>query len=385
MSNGIASGDHPSSASFPLVVENLFDGDRWLGPTAVTVAEGRVAALEPAAGRAARPGSLVPGFIDAQVNGGGGALFNDQPTAATLGRIGAAHARFGTTAFLPTLISDSYDTMARAADAVAQALRSRQPGVLGVHFEGPHLSLEKRGVHAPAALRPLADAELALFARADLGVRVVTLAPETVAPEDIRRLVALGVRVCLGHSGADFATVRRALEAGASGFTHLYNAMSPLTAREPGMVGAALLDRDSWCGVILDGCHVHDASALVALKAKGPGKVVWVTDAMPPVGTDADAFTLHGQPITRRGLELRDARGALAGSVLDMATAVRSGVTRLALPLEESLRMASRYPAEWLRLGPDYGRIAVGARADLVLIDGDVHARATYIAGELVT
>jgi N-acetylglucosamine-6-phosphate deacetylase len=326
----------------------------------------------------------VPGFIDAQVNGGGGALFNREPTAEAIARIGAAHACFGTTAFLPTVISDSYDVMARAADAIAAALRTGQPGVLGVHFEGPHLSLAKRGVHAPQAIRPLGDPELALFARTDLGVRLVTLAPEAVSPDDIRRLVSLGVQVCLGHSNADFATTKRALEAGASGFTHLYNAMSPLTAREPGMVGAALVDPDSWCGLILDGCHVHDASARLALRAKGPGKVVWVTDAMSPVGTDEETFDLYGERVTRRGLELRDARGALAGSVLDMATAVQNGVRRLSLPLEESLRMASRYPAERLRLGPEYGRIAVGARADLVLIDDDVNVQATFIAGELV-
>src|SRR5262249_4623369 len=158
-----------------------------------------------------------------------------------------------------------------------------------------------KGVHPARQIRPISEREWALFARNDLGIRVVTLAPETVPVRDIERLVNLGIRVCLGHSNADFETVQRALRAGATGFTHLVNAMSPFSSRQPGMVGAALLDDNSWCGLILDGCHVHFASAKVALKAKRAGKVLWVTDAMPPVGTDATEFELFGGKVTRTG------------------------------------------------------------------------------------
>lgn len=370
-----------------LIPDALFDGERWLSPASITIEAGRVVALEPAPGGTGTrlAGSLVPGFIDVQVNGGGGLLFNNAPTAASIARIGAAHARFGTTAFLPTLITDSLETMTRAADAVSAALRAGSPGVLGIHFEGPHLSVPKKGVHPSRWIRPLGEAEMALFERRDLGIRVVTLAPDAVTVGDIRRLVTCGVRVCLGHSDADFETTMKALEAGATGFTHLFNAMSPLTSREPGMVGAALLDEKSWCGVILDGCHVHDASVRLALSAKRPGKIMWVTDAMAPVGTDENAFELFGEKVTRSGNQLRDARGALAGSVLDMTTAVRNGVRRLRLPLEQSLRMASRVPADFLQLGPDYGRIAVSGRADLVLLDSDLNIKASWVGGQPIS
>ena len=369
-----------------LLADALFDGEVIRRSVPVTIDAGRIIALDSVGGvePTRLPGLLAPGFIDIQVNGGGGVLFNDAPTVSTIARIGAAHARFGTTGFLPTLISDSAEVMARAADAVSAALGDGTPGVLGIHFEGPHLSLAKRGVHPARAIRPIGEREWALFARTDLGVRVVTVAPETVPASDITRLGELGVLVCLGHSNADVDTVQRALQAGATGFTHLYNAMSPLTSREPGMVGAALVDERSWCGLILDGVHVHPATARLALAAKPAGKIVWVTDAMPPVGTDATEFELFGAPIVRSGNSLRDRAGTLAGSVLDMATAVRNGVHLLGLSLAESLNMASRYPAELLRLGSERGRIAPGARADLVLLDDGLQIGATWIAGQLV-
>jgi N-acetylglucosamine-6-phosphate deacetylase len=172
------------------------------------------------------------------------------------------------------------------------------------------------------------------------------------------------------------------LRAGATGFTHLFNAMSPLTARDPGMVGAALTDADSWCGLILDGCHVHAASAQLALKAKPSGKVIWVTDAMPPVGTDGDEFVLLGARVKRDGARLVDEDGVLAGSVLDMASAVRNGVRYLQLSLEASLRMATRHPADFLQLSSDYGRMVVNGRADLVLLDDQHHVTATWINGQ---
>jgi N-acetylglucosamine-6-phosphate deacetylase len=369
-----------------LLADEVFDGEELHLSMPVTIVDGRVVALDTVPGVEPQrlSGLLAPGFIDIQVNGGGGALFNDAPTVSTIARIGAAHARFGTTAFLPTLMTDSAEIMSRAADAVSEALRLGIPGVLGIHFEGPYLSVAKRGVHRAHAIRRISAAEWELFERTDLGTRVVTLAPESVPEPDIERLVELGFLVCLGHSNADFETAQRALQAGATGFTHLFNAMSPLSSREPGMVGAALVDEDSWCGLILDGCHVHHAAAKVALKAKRAGKVMWVTDAMPPVGTEDTEFELFGARVVRSGNQLRDPNGTLAGSVLDMTTAVRTGVRRLQLPVVESLRMASRYPAEFLRLGNEYARIAVNARADLVLLDDDLNLKATWISGQRV-
>ncbi|MDL3984201.1 N-acetylglucosamine-6-phosphate deacetylase [Shewanella xiamenensis] len=372
---------------FTLIAEQLFDGEAFHRDVPVTIEDGLIASLDTASGakEIRYPGTLVPGFIDVQVNGGGGALFNSSPTVACIETIGKAHARFGTTGFLPTLITDNVQVMAKAADAVALAVAQKSAGVLGVHFEGPHLSVPKKGVHPQGFIREITEAELAIFCRQDLGIRVVTLAPENVSPEVIRLLVESGVKVCLGHSNADYDTVVAALAAGATGFTHLYNAMSPLGSREPGVVGAAIESETAWCGLIVDGHHVHPAAARIALRAKPRGKVMLVTDAMPPVGLDDEtSFELFGTQVLRVGDRLNAVTGELAGCVLDMATAVENSVKMLGLPLGEALRMASLYPAEFLGIAESVGRLAVGQRADLVLLDNQHKVLANYIAGNAV-
>lgn len=372
---------------FTLIAEQLFDGEAFHRDVPVTIEDGLIASLDTASGakEIRYPGTLVPGFIDVQVNGGGGALFNTSPTVACIETIGKAHARFGTTGFLPTLITDDVQVMAKAADAVASAVAQKSAGVLGVHFEGPHLSVPKKGVHLQGFIREITEAELAIFCRQDLGIRVVTLAPENVSPEVIRLLVESGVKVCLGHSNADYDTVVAALAAGATGFTHLYNAMSPLGSREPGVVGAAIESETAWCGLIVDGHHVHPAAARVALRAKPRGKVMLVTDAMPPVGMDDEtSFELFGTQVLRVGDRLNAVTGELAGCVLDMATAVENCVKMLGLPLGEALRMASLYPAEFLGIAESVGRLVVGQRADLVLLDNQHKVLANYIAGNAV-
>ncbi|MFB2680721.1 N-acetylglucosamine-6-phosphate deacetylase [Shewanella mangrovisoli] len=372
---------------FTLIAEQLFDGEAFHRNVPVTIEDGLIASLDTASGakEIRYPGTLVPGFIDVQVNGGGGALFNSSPTVACIETIGKAHARFGTAGFLPTLITDDVQVMAKAADAVASAVAQKSAGVLGVHFEGPHLSVPKKGVHPQGFIREITEAELAIFCRQDLGIRVVTLAPENVSPEVIRLLVESGVKVCLGHSNADYDTVVAALAAGATGFTHLYNAMSPLGSREPGVVGAAIESETAWCGLIVDGHHVHPAAARVALRAKPRGKVMLVTDAMPPVGMDDEtSFELFGTQVLRVGDRLNAVTGELAGCVLDMATAVENSVKMLGLPLGEALRMASLYPAEFLGIAESVGRLAVGQRADLVLLDNQHKVLANYIAGNAV-
>ncbi|MGL4476207.1 MAG: N-acetylglucosamine-6-phosphate deacetylase, partial [Shewanella sp.] len=283
---------------------------------------------------------------------------------------------------LPTLITDDIEVMQAASSAMAQAIKAQVPGILGVHFEGPHLSVPKKGVHPAGHIRRIANAELAEFARQDLGIKLVTLAPENVAEDVISQLVAAGVKVCLGHSNADYATAMAAINAGADGFTHLFNAMSALGSREPGMVGAAL-DSDAWCGLIVDGHHVHAASARIALRAKAPGKVLLVTDAMPPVGDDDNlTFELFGQQVIRSGDRLNAVTGELAGCVLDMASAVRNSVSMLGLSLDEALRMASLYPAQYLGVSDDYGQLTVGARADFVVLDDYLQVSHTYIGGD---
>ena len=326
--------------------------------------------------------TLLPGYIDCQVNGGGGALFNNAPDVDTLHRIGAAHRRFGTTGFLPTLISDDAQVMEQAITATRQAINQKVPGVLGIHLEGPYIAPARKGTHDAGKFRVPDAAEMDMATALDNGITLITLAPECVGTDVVRALVERGALLCAGHTAASYDQARAGLDAGIRGFTHLFNAMSPLTGREPGTVGAALEDRDSWCGVIVDGHHVHPASLRVVLAAKPRGKVLLVTDAMPPVGADDPSYVLYGETITVRDGVVRNAAGSLAGSALDMATAVRNTVQWLNLPLEEAARMASTYPAQFLGIGDRYGRIAPGYQADLVALDEQLQVIETWIAGK---
>ena len=326
-------------------------------------------------------GYLVPGFIDAQVNGGGGVLFNNDTTVDAINAIGRAHRRFGTTGFLPTLISDDAAVMQRAITATRDAIEQGVPGVLGIHLEGPYLAPARKGTHDDAKFRvPDAD-EIAMATSLDNGISLLTLAPERVPTESIRAIVQRGGIVTAGHTAGSYDEIRAGIDAGITGFTHLYNAMTPLQGREPGAVGAALEDDACWCGVIVDGVHVHPASLRVALKAKPRGRVFLVTDAMPMVGGDDPSFDLYGETITAIDGVVRNAAGALAGSALDMASAVRNSVHLLGLPLDEACRMAAQYPAEFLGIGGSHGRIAPGYRADLVLLDGEVCVQRSWIGG----
>jgi N-acetylglucosamine-6-phosphate deacetylase len=375
-----------------LIIEHLFDGESIFNNMAVTIDSGIISAVTSAdliidiedKSITKLAGMLTPGFVDVQVNGGGGALFNASPSVECIDIIAKAHGRFGTTGFLPTLISDDVSVMAKAADAVACAIAQKKAAVLGIHFEGPHLSVPKKGVHPSQYIRQISEQELAIFSRSDLGIKVVTLAPENVSTEVIHALVNAGVIVCLGHSNADYKTVKAALEAGATGFTHLYNAMSALGSREPGMVGAALESQQAWCGLIVDGHHVHPVAANIAINAKPRGKVMLVTDAMPPVGMSDDAsFELFGRQVIRQGDRLNATTGELAGCVLDMVGAVNNSVAMLGLPHEEALRMASLYPAQFLGLGQELGLIKPGYRANFVLLNQANQVSQTYIDGKV--
>jgi len=369
----------------------ILTADGFRDDLAVVIEAGKISALvsdaAPQLGSAAEQvdlggGWLLPGFIDAQVNGGGGVLFNNTPDVDSLRTLAAAHRRFGTTALLPTLISDDVQVMRTAIDATRTAIEQGVPGVIGIHLEGPYIAPGRKGTHDASKFRvPDAD-EIAMAASLDNGVTLLTLAPERVPLDSIRALVERGVIVAAGHTAATYEEARAGLDAGIRGFTHLYNAMSPLTGREPGAVGAALEDRDSWIGIIADGVHVHPGSLRVALAAKPAGKVMLVTDAMSPVGADSPSFELYGEVITVVDGVVRNAAGALAGSALDMATAVRNAVNLLGLPLDEAARMASRYPAQFLNVDDRLGEIAEGYQADLVLLDDALQVRATWIAGQ---
>jgi N-acetylglucosamine-6-phosphate deacetylase len=326
-------------------------------------------------------GMLVPGFIDTQVNGGDRILFNDVPTVEGLSRIGAAHRRFGTTGFLPTLISADLAMIEQAMHAVDAAIAAGVPGVIGIHIEGPFLSEKRAGIHDPTRLRALDAQAMAVLTRPSRGRVLVTLAPEVTGPAPIRALVAKGVIVAIGHSAATYEEAMCGLEAGASGFTHLFNAMSPFTSRAPGVVGAALDSQTAWCGLIVDGAHVHPATLRVALRSRPADRFMLVTDAMPPVGTDDQGFSLGGRKITVQGDSCFDDNGTLAGTALTMVKAVRNVVDLLGLDLLTAIALASGAPAGFLGLSQVRGQIAPRLLADLALLDDDLSVRDTWIGG----
>lgn len=326
---------------------------------------------------------LAPGLIDIQVNGGGGVMFNDAPTPDTLRAIGAAHRSFGTTGFLPTLISTDFATMKRAIEAVRQAIAGAVPGVLGIHLEGPFLNPDKRGIHHAGRFCQIDEAAFELLTSLTEGCTLVTLAPERTSAEMIARLTARGVRVFGGHSAATYQQTREALVAGMCGFTHLFNAMSQFESRAPGMVGAALEDRHSWCGLIADGQHLHPATFAVAVAAKRKGYSLLVTDAMASVGSEKRAFDFDGLEIGVADGSCRLASGALAGSDLNMIAAVRNAVEFAGLNPWEALRMAAAYPAHALGLEDRLGYIRAGYQANFIEIDEDLNLYRSWIGGEV--
>lgn len=365
----------------------LFDGEQFKRQQCVQVDNGVIVDVydgQPQQADIQLSGTLVPGFIDVQVNGGGGSLFNNQPDLACLRTMSQAHQQFGTTAMLPTVITDSFETMSSAGHAVAQALELNVPGIIGIHYEGPHLSEPKKGIHPQQHLRSISDQELALFTRKDLGKVCITLAPETLPVDVIAELTKAGVIICLGHSNATSEQVIAAIDAGARGFTHLYNAMSPLTGRETGMVGIALLDEHTYCGLIVDHYHVAKHSCQLAIKCKGAKHIMLVTDAMSHVGSDQTHLHFAGMDIVKSGNKLTIEGGRLAGSTLDMASAVRNTVGGLGQPLQNALTMASFAPARFLSLDNQLGKIQPGFQADWVMLDDNQHCTATWIKGQPV-
>jgi N-acetylglucosamine-6-phosphate deacetylase len=382
------------SGPFAIRGATIFDGETWHERSALVIRDGSVDSVVaddavPGGLRVEETGGglLAPGFVDVQVNGGGGVMFNDRPDAETIRTICRAHAPFGTTALLPTLITDTPEITAQAIAAGADAARQKIPGFLGLHLEGPHLSIARKGAHDPALIRPMAGADLAalIAARGKMPVLLTTVAPESVTSAQIAALTGNGVVVSLGHSDATRHTAAAAAEAGASMITHLFNAMSQIGNREPGLVGAALDSGALSCGLIADGIHVDPAAIGIALRAKkGPGKIFLVTDAMATIGTDMTSFTLNGRTIRRENGRLTLEDGTLAGADLDMISAVRFMHRTIGLELSEALRMAGLYPAASVGQGGRYGRLAPGARADIVHLSDALDVESVWIGGERV-
>ncbi|MFT7505750.1 MAG: N-acetylglucosamine-6-phosphate deacetylase [Gammaproteobacteria bacterium] len=383
------------------LAKQLFDGYALHNNMQMSVENGHISSIIPAANSSIKPnvhlnGLVCAGFIDTQVNGGGGVLFNYEQTIESLYKILQGHVQFGTTAMLPTLITDSSEKMQKAAHVISNAIVESMPGIVGIHYEGPHLSIAKKGIHSGKQVRPVSDTDLATFTRKDIGKVMVTVAPENVPPDVIRDLVAQGVVVSLGHSGADIDITIAAIDAGARGFTHLFNAMSGLSARDPGLIAAALSDPRVSCGIIADLHHVHPQNCALAYQCIGPERLMLVTDAMAHVGSQMQTLPWLNSTITKVGNKLTLDDGSLAGSCLDMTSALRNMFTLLTrrghkdLPANvradvfgDVLNMASRAPANLLNLD-GHGQLQVGNRADFVLLDEGIYTKACWIGGKQV-
>jgi N-acetylglucosamine-6-phosphate deacetylase len=372
-----------------IAADRIFDGQRWHDNALIVIDRGMVQCIAPRSQRAGEwpidvmpPGTLLaPGFIDLQVNGGGGVLLNDDPTPDAMRAIARAHRKYGTTSCLPTLISD---TRAKATAAIAAAkLLDGTDGILGLHLEGPFISPSRPGIHRSDRILTATRDDLDwLEELSAVGSSMVTLAPECVPAGFVKTLAASGIRVSVGHSEATPDTLIRAIDDGLSGVTHLFNAMPAMSAREPGIVGVALTDERLTVGIIVDGIHVDPLVVRAAFAAKGRSNIALVSDAMPTVGTEQDHFELMGRQIQLRNGRLVSESGTLAGAHLDLASAVKNAVTLAGISLDDALRAASLVPARFLGIEQHRGTLSAGARADIVALTGNLDVLATWIAGK---
>ncbi|WP_425073607.1 N-acetylglucosamine-6-phosphate deacetylase [Sagittula sp. S175] len=356
-----------------ITADEIFDGERLYQGHALQVTHGVLTGIVPLAeapGAERLDGTLMPGFVDLQVNGGGGVMFNEETSVDGLRQMALAHASTGTVALLPTLITDTPEHVAAAIEAVAEAIAGQVPGVIGLHLEGPHLSLARKGAHDPALIREMTDADEAqlIDAAGRLPNLKVTIAPENVSLDRVQRLLAAGVILSLGHTDCDYETAMRYFAAGVRCATHLFNAMSGLGNRAPGMVGAVLDAPQVSAGLIADGIHVHPAAMRLALAAPKQGALFLVTDAMSTVGSEITEFMLNGRRVLRRDGRLTLEDGTLAGADLDMPQALRvmqdAGVARA-----RALAMATRYPARMLRQDFGLGRWTIGQPLSAIRLD----------------
>lgn len=372
-----------------LIGAKVFDGENFLDDTAIIIENDNIIEITPLGQLDdniekvdLKGGVIAPGFIDLQVNGGGGAFFTNDTSVSAINTMVQGHRPTGTTSMMPTLISDTKEVHQAGVQAISEAIQAGNHGVLGVHIEGPFFSMEKRGAHNERYIREMDDSDESWLEKISGFKVIVTLAPEHTKPGQIKALTDAGIFVCAGHTNAHYEDIVRGIDEGLSGFTHLYNAMRPQTGREPGTVGAALESDSTWCGIIVDNHHVHAGSVRTALAAKPKGKLYLVSDSMSTVGAKEKSFTIYGETISEKDGALVNAEGRLAGSAIGMIDAVRINTLDVGVELGESLRMASLYPAEYMQLDNKLGRIQAGYRADLTHFDDEYTVKNTWVAGE---
>jgi N-acetylglucosamine-6-phosphate deacetylase len=373
-----------------IIADKIFDGETTHQNCAMHCIDNRVKAIVPIQDiqenspvEQYETGFLAPGFVDLQVNGGGGVMFNDGPSVKAIKMICDAHRLFGTTSLLPTLITDTPAKTFAAIDAAIKAYEQNVQGFAGLHLEGPHLSIKRQGAHDPALIRKMTDDDLSMLiaAKAKLPSLIATIAPESVMLEQVFALAQAGVIVSLGHTDCSAQTAFDYFKAGATMVTHLFNAMSQLGNREPGLVGAALATQGISCGLIADGFHVHQTSMQLALRAKAPlGRIFLVTDAMSTVGSDIASFELGGRTIKRQGGRLTLQDGTLAGADIDMISCVRSARDQLNVSHNEAVRMASLYAATAINREASLGTLQPGAKANFVHLSDDLEILSVHAA-----
>ena len=365
-----------------LLGASIFDGQQSKQNHALLIEDGRINTIceagqvpENCQRITLNGGTLMPGLVDLQVNGGGGVMLNDKPTVEGIQTICDAHERCGTTSLLPTLITASRDITTQAINAAIDAYRQHVPGYIGLHLEGPHLSVAKKGAHSAALIRSMDndDLEQYLGTAEQIPLLKLTVAPESVSTGQIRTLTDAGIIVSLGHSNATYEQCMAAFDAGAVCATHLFNAMSPLTHREPGLVGAALAHHNVCCGLIADGHHVHIAAIKHALTAKHAAYPIFlVSDAMSPIGTTLDSFSLDNRTVFRKDGKLVLADGTLAGADITLLDAVKF-MAHCGVSNEQAITMATTYPASlYARKGRNElsaGTLTPGQLADVVYTD----------------
>lgn len=375
---------------FAIRCESVFDGKKLLRHAYVVVEKSRVVAIVPASEELPSEmtiqdlgeGYLIPGMVDLQVNGGAGIMVAPGIDVTGFTKICAAHARLGSTYILPTLISDTPDGTAEVIEAAIATAHARVPGFLGLHLEGPHLDPRRAGAHDPAHIRPMTQADVAMLEHAArrLPVLKITIAPEAVSPEQIARLSQAGVHISLGHTDCTDIAARAAHAAGASMVTHLYNAMSQLDKRNPGLVGAAL-DSNMFAGMIADGIHVADTALRVALHIKHPDRLYLVSDAMACAGTSKTQFQLGGRTVWRRNGALRLDDGTLAGADTTLSQSL-AYLHSLGTPVARAFGMVTRVPANAVGLDT-CGRITAGGQADMVHLARDLSLMQVWQRGDV--
>lgn len=366
----------------------IFDGYTRHTGSALMVKHGRIERIVPESdipvgcGITEFEGGLITaGFVDLQVNGGGGVMLNNLPGVDTIRTICDAHLKFGTTSLLPTLITTNRSQTDAAILAAKEAVAQGVAGAIGLHLEGPHLSVARKGAHDPAVIRTMdaIDCDKLCALASEIPSLMLTVAPESVTNGQIACLHSAGATVSLGHTDTDYETNKSAMKSGATSVTHLFNAMSQLANRAPGLVGATLDSDAMFAGLIADGIHVDPANIRIALRAKqGPGRIFLVTDAMATIGTDMREFSLDGRRIFRRDSRLTLSDGTLAGADLTMISAVQFIIDEILMDVDEALRMASLYPAQLLNRENEIGSLVSGARADFIHLDNQCQIKSVW-------